>query len=85
MSDKDVATGETSTKGCSSQYSTTGVENVFGIKNELPPTVKPECYFWDMLETCTKPQKLMIQNGTAIVQDFIMIGYESSNGTAVYY
>ncbi|KAI0120715.1 Alpha/Beta hydrolase protein [Xylariales sp. AK1849] len=85
MSDKDVATGLTPTKGCGKPYSSVGVDNVFSIKNDLPPTTKPECYFWDMLETCSKAQKLMFQNGTAIAKDFIMIGYELSNGTAVYY
>jgi carboxypeptidase D len=85
MSDKDVATGEVSTKGCGKPYSTTGVDNIFSIKNDLPSPAKPECYFWDMLETCTKAQKLMFQNGTAIVKDFIMVGYETWNGTAVYY
>ncbi|KAK6073093.1 carboxypeptidase s1 [Seiridium cupressi] len=86
MFNKDVATGTTSAKACGGKpYSTTqGDDNIFHIKNEVPSPPKPECYFWDMFETCTKKQKLMFQSGTAITEDFILVGYKAANGTDVY-
>jgi hypothetical protein len=84
MSDVDVATGQLPTTGLPT-YSTTGPASVFDIKSAMPEHPPAECYFWDILETCTPTQTRMLNNGTAIMKDFIMIGYILSNGTAIHY
>ncbi|KAM0809913.1 putative Carboxypeptidase [Seiridium cardinale] len=65
------------------KYVATGTTSTKARGVPLPP--KPECYFWDMVETCTKEQKLLFQSGTAITEDFILVGYEVANGTDVYF
>ncbi|KAI1624849.1 Alpha/Beta hydrolase protein [Exophiala viscosa] len=82
LSNADVATGETS---IGSTFSTQGPSSVFSIKDTPFSHPQLQCYFWDTLETCTSSQKAMMNNGTAIFEDFIMIGYEAANGSAVYY
>ncbi|KAH8728155.1 Alpha/Beta hydrolase protein [Phaeosphaeriaceae sp. PMI808] len=72
MFDKDVATGSLTTNGNSS-YSSTGPASSFGIKNELPPSPKSECYAWDATNTCTLAERLALANGTAVVKDFILV------------
>lgn len=84
MSDVDVATGRLSTTG-SPTYSTTGPASVFDIKSAMPDHPPAECYFWDIMETCTPTQTRMLNNGSAIMKDFIMIGYILTNGTAIFY
>lgn len=84
MSDVDVATGKMPTIGFPT-YSTKGPSSVFSIKSTMPDHPPAECYFWDIMETCTPTQAKMFNNGTAIMKDFVMIGYVSGNGTAVYY
>ncbi|KAK8029456.1 hypothetical protein PG993_010747 [Apiospora rasikravindrae] len=85
MFDKDVATGSRSTKGCKTPHGTTGPADISGVKNKLPKPHKPECYFWDIMETCMPDQTKMIASGEAIFKDFIMTGYVAANGTSVYY
>ncbi|ORY69594.1 Alpha/Beta hydrolase protein [Pseudomassariella vexata] len=84
MSEKDVATGSVSTN-CEETYSTIGPADISGIKNDLPDPHKPECYFWDIQETCTPEQAQIFGSGRAITENFILIGYVAQNGSAVYY
>ncbi len=81
MSGVDVATG----KAFAESVSTKGPKSVFRIKTAVFPHPAPQCYFWDQLETCTPTQKAMIRNETAILKDYIMVGYHSPDGAAVYY
>ncbi|KAB5582867.1 Alpha/Beta hydrolase protein [Coniochaeta sp. 2T2.1] len=86
MFNKDVATGKSNTskgKGCAT-YSTTGLQSVDHVMNNMPHHETSECYTWDQFETCTKIQIAMLRNGTAITKDYVMIGYETA-GSAVYY
>ncbi|KAI5250265.1 alpha/beta-hydrolase [Aureobasidium subglaciale] len=82
--DLDVATGQTSTasNSNSSVISTTG--NSTALLSIGPPTKyesdAPSCYLWDILETCTPQQKMLFQNGSAITEDFILVGYETADG-----
>ncbi|KAK3306266.1 Alpha/Beta hydrolase protein [Chaetomium strumarium] len=86
MFNKDVATGGISTAKCRGKvYSTTGPGDVSGILNELPSHPEPECYLWDIFQTCTPLQTEMLRNGTAVLKDFIMIGYTLPNGAVHYY
>lgn len=84
MADVDVATGKLPTVGLPT-YSSTGPASVFSIKNALPDNPPSECYFWDIMETCTPAQAKRFNNGTAVMKDFVMIGYVLDNGTAVHY
>lgn len=85
-SNKDVATGKLSTgKSYCQVYSTRGPDTVANVTNPLPPQYKPECYLWDVLETCTLTQAEMLRNGTAILKDYIMIGHRLADGTVHYY
>lgn len=82
MSGVDVATGETS---ITSSISTNGPQSVFGVKAPVFPHPPPQCYFWDQLETCTQSQKEMIRNDTAILKDYIMVGYRDVSGMELHY
>lgn len=82
MAGSDIATGQILTEA---DYSTAGPSSSFCIKNTVPQPPKPLCYTWDVMETCTPPQAALLANGTAIVRDFIMVGYVLPDGTEVIY
>lgn len=81
---KDVATGQTALEDMFN-YSTTGPSSSFHIKNTVPAPQHATCYIWDILETCNPVQKAMLQNDSAILKDFLVVGFKSANGTAVYF
>ena len=84
MAGKDVATGGLALTNCAN-YSTTGPASSFAIKNKLPPPPQEAaCYLWDIRETCTPDKKALLADGTAIVEDFVVVG-ANVNGTDVYY
>ena len=83
MFNTDVATGKISTAG--GTYSSSGPSTVFDISNAVPVHARAECYLWDIFQTCTPQQTAMLRDGTAILQDYIMIGFHLANGTAHYY
>jgi carboxypeptidase D len=86
MFNTDVASGKIHTNtGCSSGYSTTGPANVNHILNNLKKQPVSECYVWDIAETCSPTQTELLRDGKAIVKDFIMVGYNAANGTAIHY
>ncbi|KAL2256780.1 hypothetical protein VTK26DRAFT_1138 [Humicola hyalothermophila] len=67
-------------------YSTEGPASVAHIANELPThPARSECYLWDVFETCTPEQALQLRNGTAVVRDYVMVGYVQDDGEVVYY
>lgn len=72
MFDKDVATGVVSTAGNAS-YSSTGLENSFSVKNQLPAVEESDCYLWDAPISCTEEQLLKLSNGTGVMRDFILV------------
>jgi hypothetical protein len=86
---RDVATGRTSTAPTSnsSTYATTGNSTALvsigaPIKFESDA---PSCYLWDIMETCTPAQVQIFKNGSAITEDFILVGYSLKDGTKVFY
>ncbi|KAI4729111.1 alpha/beta-hydrolase [Aureobasidium sp. EXF-10728] len=86
---RDVATGQISTAfpSNSSTYATRGNTSALisiGAPIDFEAKV-PSCYFWDILETCTPAQALLFQNGSAITEDFILVGYTMKDGTKVFY
>lgn len=83
---KDVATGNSSTIVGSSNstakgYSSTGPASTFDVKNKLPESPKNECYTWAAQITCTDEELLALQNGTAIIKNYIVIGIQGGNGS----
>jgi carboxypeptidase D len=86
MFNTDIATGKISTAG-GTTYSSSGPSTVFDIRNAVPVHPHAECYLWDVFQTCTPDQKDMLKNGTAILKDYIMIGFHLADGTgtAQYY
>jgi carboxypeptidase D len=81
MFNTDVATGKKSAIG----YSTTGPSSAF-THSEVPAKEdQAQCYLWDVLETCTTVQKQILKNGSAIVQEFILVGYKQADGSKVFY
>ncbi|AEO67394.1 uncharacterized protein THITE_2144774 [Thermothielavioides terrestris NRRL 8126] len=82
----DVATGTVSTTGSHGRvYSSQGPSSVADVTNAVPTQPAAECYLWDVIETCTAAQAEMLRNGTAVLKDYIMIGYRLPNGTIHYY
>ena len=80
MFNKDVATGTTS----SSNYSSTGQPTIANITNEVHPGHERYCYLWDMMETCVPEEYVMVMGGSAIIKDYILLGYTALNGTEVW-
>jgi hypothetical protein len=69
MFNKDVATGKVSSTG----YSSTGSASAWS-KSELPEEHGPaKCYLWDVMETCTKEEEVVLRSGSAVVRDYILV------------
>ncbi|KAH0337683.1 alpha/beta-hydrolase, partial [Aureobasidium melanogenum] len=86
---RDVATGQVSTAPASnsSTYATSGNSSALvsiGAPIKFESSV-PSCYFWDIMETCTPAQVQIFANGSAITEDFILVGYTLKDGTKVFY
>ncbi|EME82559.1 uncharacterized protein MYCFIDRAFT_78999 [Pseudocercospora fijiensis CIRAD86] len=65
----DVATGKMSTLG-EKNYSSSGPESSFGIKNPLPVSAKiGDCNLYNVEGTCTIEQFLALRDGTAEVEE----------------
>ncbi|KIW73072.1 hypothetical protein PV04_01219 [Phialophora macrospora] len=79
MKNLDISIGKVSTTKVE-DYHTTGPSSVFSVKNKLPTYAPTQCYLWDIMETCTKDQGMAFANGTAITNDFIMIGTVGADG-----
>lgn len=89
LSNLDVATGLSSIlpTSNSSTYFTAGNSSVLKpigapIKFESDA---PSCYLWDIMETCTAEQTQVFGNGSAITEDFIVVGYTLEDGSKVFY
>ena len=99
MADQDLATG-TINLNSKTNYKSSGPSNIFSIKNPPPGTNEPIlasttprisakissiCYAWDVMQTCSGPQIQLMAQGKGIFQNFILVGYQNGNGTAVYF
>lgn len=82
MFNTDNATGETP---LANNTSTTGPDSVFDVKSEPVAAVPQICYLWDVKQTCTSMQEEIFAKGVGIVHDFILVGYNSSNGSQVLF
>lgn len=84
LTNRDIATGTISTTD-NETYSTTGASSFWEIKNEIPEPPDPLCYVRALLTSCTEDQIAAVINGTALVQDWILIDDSTatlSNNTA---
>jgi hypothetical protein len=41
---------------------------------------KAKCYVWDVLETCTQAEGVVLRSGKAVVKDWVLVG--GGNSTA---
>jgi len=85
MFNKDVATGSEDVGSTSPVYASTGSSSSNMDHSATPTYDTPSCYLWDIMETCTKAQTQMIANGSAILENFILVGYKSQNGADVFF
>lgn len=83
----DIATGTVNT-ATNGDYSTEGSSTTFQIKDEVPPVPQPTCYLYNFLASCTDDQVSAVEDGTALVHDWVVIDNntiglfpELSNGT----
>jgi hypothetical protein len=74
MFNKDIATGKVGTAG-KDVYSSKGPASSFQFKNQKPEAPRPECYVWN-IQSCTSEQRRALDNGTAIVKNYIVVGIE---------
>ncbi|KAK5698232.1 hypothetical protein LTR97_007193 [Elasticomyces elasticus] len=76
---KDVATGNSTVND---EYSTSGAASVYSVKNFLPAnsTLTPVCVLWNVAPSCTEEQFEALMNGTAIMEDYIVISPDGSDG-----
>jgi Serine carboxypeptidase len=84
MTNRDIATGNVSTTEIPT-YSTTGTSSTWQIKNEVPDPPAPTCYVRALRTSCTDDQIESVLNGTALIQDWIVIDNNTStltDGTA---
>ena len=71
MFNKDVATG---TVDVCDEYSTEGLSEAWTPSELILEDEVASCYIWDIMETCTKEQMQIIANGTAVTENFVLVG-----------
>ena len=81
MSHTDISNGE---KAVTPNYSTTGPKSSFQIKNKMPVDPKKLCYTYSVLTTCTVQQIGQLAAGTAVVKNWVVLGYVQGNETFCY-
>lgn len=90
MGNLDIATGKTPTAnaGNANVYATTGQMDTWAVKNVAPPAPEPTCYILSMSGTCSNDQIKGVENGTANIQNWVVIdkagvgkGTTTSGGT----
>ncbi|EED18222.1 carboxypeptidase S1, putative [Talaromyces stipitatus ATCC 10500] len=72
LSNLDIATGRISTVA-NATYGTEGPSSTWDVKNEVPPMPEPTCYVLALGATCTDDEINAIANGTALIEDYILI------------
>ncbi|CZR51737.1 uncharacterized protein PAC_01614 [Phialocephala subalpina] len=83
MFHKDIVTDNISLPN-NSAYSTTGSSSSFQNKNTMPDDPPKICYTYMPTTTCTTDQLARLQNGTAIVEDWVVMGYLEDEGMVYY-
>ena len=75
---KDIATGTFDMSG-GAYYTTAGPATTFQVKNVDPGSPSPQCYVWDMPNTCTDEQMESVLNGSGLVHNYILIDATQSH------
>lgn len=63
---------------------TRGLTSAFTNSGTPPPAATARCYLWDVLGTCTEQQTNTLEDGTGIIEDFILVGKKTSDETVVF-
>jgi hypothetical protein len=71
LAGQDIATGQVQI-GANTNYSSAGPASSFSIKNAVPPSPPPVCYLYLIRDTCLPEDVLALQQGTAVVQNFVV-------------
>lgn len=79
MFDSDVATGDVDLAG-DAGYSSTGPASVRNVTNALPDLVENVCYQLSPNGTCTVEQLTALADGTAEVEDFVVVKPAGTTG-----
>jgi carboxypeptidase D len=77
LSNLDIATGQISTVE-NATYATEGPSSTWDVKNEVPPMPESTCYVLALWATCTDDEVEAITNGTALIEDYILIKDDNS-------
>ncbi|KAF2832655.1 alpha/beta-hydrolase [Ophiobolus disseminans] len=73
MFDTDVSTGTVA----SHNYTSSGPKTAWSVSEPLAYNKTAQCYVWDVLETCTPEEGIVLRSGRAVTRDFVLLG----NGT----
>lgn len=73
---KDIATGMTE---LTETFKTEGPKTTYHLKNEVLPVPKGLCYVFNMGMTCTAEEIEALHNGTAIVENWHVVGIDNSS------
>ncbi|PVH90858.1 alpha/beta-hydrolase, partial [Periconia macrospinosa] len=71
MFGKDVATGTTDV---GDEYATVGERTAWTRNKYHEEEGKARCYVWDVIETCTAEEAMLLASGEAVTRDFVMVG-----------
>ena len=82
MFNMDVATGKTAT---TADYSSIGPSSAWTPSGPAPHEDPARCYIWDIFETCTPDEQRIIGNGSAITENFILVGQLHQDGSQVFF
>lgn len=75
---KDIATGEEDTYADGEVYQSEGPPDTWAYKNEDPPDPIRFCYTLDPTTLCSDEQIESIQNGTAVIRNYIVVDQNST-------
>ena len=75
---KDIATGTLDTAHNAS-YSTVGSNTTVQIRNEDLRSPSPQCYVLSLGTTCTEEQQEIVENGTGLIHNYILIDANQSH------
>jgi len=82
---RDIATGNVDVGEAGANYSSAGPRSSFGIKHAVPSNPPPVCLVMDAGITCTPDQMEALRNGSAVVEDYVVVWpppeINTANGT----
>lgn len=70
---QDTAAAGAGAAGGNMTYKTTGLSDTWSVKNVAPESDPPVCYTYNPLSTCTEEQLESVIDGTAVIQNYIVM------------